>query len=317
MPASSKASVAMTPPPSPFFRPSIPEKVVVEQSVATPQGRNRRTRQVVVSTSGVVEHKSGLFGCAANMMATIVGSGIVGLPYAMANTGFVAGCALIVLCGVLTEKSLRLLVETAKHLHKQSYETAVEVPFGIIGFRFILINMFVMSYGAMVSYLMITKSSASYLWGVEEDMHQNFVLLFVSLMVQLPLACMRDMADLEKTSGIAVAIDCALVALVFFYSPWTKMEGMEQDTLWQMAKTDTVHTSTLFVGLGVLSFAFECQEAVFLVAGSLEKPTSRRWGQVTSMALCACVLLAITCAITGYLGYGEDTQGKRSLLSGA
>ena len=257
-----------------------------------------------------MEHKSGVLGCAANMMTCIVGSGIVGLPYAMQQAGFIAGVCLILLTAALTEKSLRLLVETAKHLHKQSYETAAEVAFGIVGFRFILINMFVMAYGACVTYLMITKSSACILWGVDDPTQQQFVLLFVSLMVQLPLACMRDMADLEKMSGLAVAIDCTIVAMVAYYSPWIGMKGIEQNTFLELVETDTVHASTLFVGLGVLSFAFECQEAAFLVAGSLERPSVGRWAKVTKMTLGACVILAMVCALSGYLGYGAATKGR-------
>ena len=125
-------------PASPFFKPSYPDTVVVEQSIATPRGRHHEKRNVKVATEGVVENKSSLFGCAANMMTCIVGSGIVGLPYAMQQTGFVAGIGLIMLTAALTEKSLRLLVETAKHLHKQSYEATAEVAFGSLGFRFIL-----------------------------------------------------------------------------------------------------------------------------------------------------------------------------------
>lgn len=162
----------------------------------------------------------------------------------------------------------------------------------------------------MVTYLMITKSCASMVLGVEDVTKQQIVLLIISLVVQLPLACMRDMADLEKTSGIAVAIDCTIVALVAFSSPWIEMKGMEQSTLWDLMDTDAVHPGTLFVGLGVLSFAFECQEAAFLVAGSLQKPTVARWARVTSIALVACVILAMVCAVTGYLGYGAKTSGN-------
>ncbi|CAB9518150.1 Putative sodium-coupled neutral amino acid transporter 11 [Seminavis robusta] len=297
------------PPPSPFFRPAHLDTVVVEQTlISTPQGRHRHKRKKV--TVSVVEHKSGILGCAANMMTCIVGSGIVGLPYAMQQTGFVAGIGLILLTSLLTEKSLRLLVETAKHLHQQSYETTAEVPFGIVGFRFILINMFVMAYGAMVTYLMITKSCASMILGVEDETYQQFVLLGISLMVHFPLASMRDMADLEKTSGLAVAIDCTIVALVAYSSPWISMQGMESNNLLQLIQTDTVHAGTLFVGLGVLSFAFECQEAAFLVAGSLETPTVARWARVTKMTLTACLVLAMVCALTGYLGFGDATKGN-------
>jgi hypothetical protein len=132
-------------PASPFFHPSLPDTVVLEQQIASPRGLHRRKRNVRVATEGVLEHKSGIAGCSANMMTCIVGSGIVGLPYAMQQTGFLAGIILVLLTAAMTEKSLRVLVETAKHLHKQSYETAAEVPFGVVGFRFILVNMFVMA----------------------------------------------------------------------------------------------------------------------------------------------------------------------------
>uniref|UniRef100_A0A7S3P8R7 Amino acid transporter transmembrane domain-containing protein n=1 Tax=Amphora coffeiformis TaxID=265554 RepID=A0A7S3P8R7_9STRA len=298
-------------PKSPFFRPHFAPKKVVKETISTPHGRNKLTRSVEVADD-VIEHKSGVLGCAANMMTCIVGSGIVGLPFAMQQTGFVAGIFLILLTAALTEKSLRLLVETAKHLHKQSYETAAEVTFGTLGFRFILVNMFVMAYGAMVTYLMITKSCASLLLSVDDEMKQQFLLLSVSFVIQLPLACLRDMADLEKTSGLAVAIDCTIVGLVVYSAPWIELRGVsdEASNFVQLISADTVHTSSLFVGLGVLSFAFECQEAAFLVAGSLEKPTVARWGKVTSRALTACFLLAMVCAVTGYLGYGEATQGN-------
>jgi amino acid permease len=49
---------------------------------------------------------------------------------------------LVILCGILTEKSLRLLVETAKHVHVPSYETVAEVAFGRFGFLFVAISTF-------------------------------------------------------------------------------------------------------------------------------------------------------------------------------
>lgn len=293
-------------PASPFFRPSVAIRVT-ERGIHTPRGQHRRKHNLVKPK--VEEHKSGLLGCAANMGVAIVGSGIVGLPYAIKQAGFVAGVCLIVLTAVLTEKSLRLLVETAKHLHKQSYETAAEVPFGVAGFRFVLINMFIMSYGAMVTYLMITKDCASLLLSVTDKNTQQLVLLAVSLTIQLPLACLRDMADLEKTSALAVLIDVVIVALVAYSSPW--IEGVREHGGWlELVKNDTVHYSSIFVGLGVLSFAFECQESAFLVAGSLDRPTAKRWGTVTSFTLAFCALLALVCGITGYFGYFDHAKGN-------
>lgn len=304
---------------SPFFQPRVPQRRIVEQTFRTPQGKHQGNVKATVNDDQdddddvgelVMEHKSHVMGCAANLMTCIVGSGIVGLPYAVQQTGFGAGIVLITFTAALTEKSLRLLVETAKHLHQQTYETAAEVTFGTAGFRFILINMFVMAYGAMVTYLMITKSCAAILLQVEGPAMQQAVLLFISLLIQFPLACMRDMADLEKTSGLAVAIDVTLVGLVAAAAPWQTLEGVPaaHASFWQEVQTDVWNTNSLFVGLGVLSFAFECQEAAFLVAGSLERPTAARWATVTRITLTTCLALSMTCAITGYLGYGQATK---------
>lgn len=99
------------PPPSPFFRPSTPRDVV-DVVLQTPGGTRRQVRQQ--RGEEVKEHKSGLLGCSANLITAIVGSGIVGIPYAIQQAGFASGIFLILLCAILTDKSLRLLVATAK-----------------------------------------------------------------------------------------------------------------------------------------------------------------------------------------------------------
>ncbi len=73
----------------------------------------------------------------------------------------------MVLCAILTEKSLRVLVNTAKHVDVPSYETLVESTYGSAGFYFISVNMLIMAYGGCLSYLMIIKDTLPVLLGVE------------------------------------------------------------------------------------------------------------------------------------------------------
>lgn len=118
---------------SPFFHPADHAKVTVQKS---PGGTRRR---VVSEPPDVKEKKSGLLGATANLMNAIVGSGIVGIPYAIREAGFCAGIFLVLLCALITEKSLRLLIATAKHVHCPTYETAMESAYGVFGFRFITV----------------------------------------------------------------------------------------------------------------------------------------------------------------------------------
>jgi solute carrier family 38 (sodium-coupled neutral amino acid transporter), member 11 len=339
---------------SPFFQPRsahhhrrVPSGSL--PTTITPGG----TKRLVVSNetidAAVNEHKSPLSGTAANLINAIVGCGIVGIPYALRQSGLVSGILLILLCAKLTQVSLNILIETAKHVHVATYETLCEAAFGTHGFYFVTINMFFCAYGAMISYLMIVKDSFGTLllgqettetdeshpahrWALAPDslVMRRTLLLLISLLIILPLSCQRDMADLAFTSRWNVVIDTILVAMVAYNALpliWSRIveEDFDMDTM--AATTTTTHHfasspldvhkaafwlrgETIFMGLGVLSFAFVCQHSAFLIAGSLERPTASRWRWVTGRALCVCAVLSLVCGLSGYLGYGDATQGN-------
>lgn len=294
-------STPSTVPPSPFFQPFTPDLVVVTQ---TPGGSRRELPQ-----KRVEEHKSGLLGCTANLVNAIVGSGIVGIPFAIREAGLLAGIILVFLMAVITEKSLRLLISTAKHMHCPTYETAAEAAFGLPGFRFVSFNMFIMAYGAMLSYQMIVKDCFSTILGVGDDpLWRRLILFVISLVIMLPVSCQRDVADLAKTSRLNVVIDSLLVLLVAWNAPfWMKIQDVGA---FSALLEDTLHFDTIFVGVGVLSFAYVCQHSAFIIAGSLKNPTTQRWSTCTRSALLLCAVLATTCGMTGYLGYQEHTKGN-------
>lgn len=114
----------------------------------------------------------------------------------------------------------------------------------------------------------------------------------------------QDMADLAKTSRMNVTFDLIMVALVLYCAPiresWATFD-------W---KTSIIHTETIFIGLGVLSFAFVCQHSAFIIAGSLDSPTKSRWATVTQAALMFACALALCCGAGGYIGFQETTQGN-------
>ena len=115
---------------------------------------------------------------------------------------------------------------------------------------------------------------------------------------------LQDMADLAKTSRMNVTFDFLMVLLVLYCAPiaesWETFEWRDS----------IVHYDTIFVGLGVLSFAFVCQHSAFIIAGSLDNPTQKRWSTVTASALTASVILALSCGVGGFIGYRESAQGN-------
>jgi len=289
---------------SPFFAPSTPR---VLRPVSTPGGTFVRLEKKEVDK----ESKSSIFGTSGNLVNAIVGAGIVGIPYAMKECGLGSGILMVIFCAFLTDKSLRLLIETAKHIDVPSYEVLAEASFGFFGFYFISINMFIMAYGAMISYLIIIKDTIPILFGVsmENIPVRRAILVLSSLLIIFPLSCQRDMADLAKTSTISVIFDILMVGIV-------SMKAPIKDTIYDLQSTEDLlkrsflQPKTFFIGIGVLSFAFVCQHSGFIIAGSLENPTKKRWSKVTGSALFVCGLLASIIGFVGYAAYGEDTQGN-------
>ena len=91
------------------------------------------------------------------------------------------------------------------------------------------------------------------------------------------------MADLAKTSQVSVLFQCTMVLIVVIFSPVS--ESLEKNGgLLNIASQSIIKGDTVFIGLGILSFAYVCQHSAFIVAGSLERPTKMRWGMASSRA---------------------------------
>jgi sodium-coupled neutral amino acid transporter 11 len=112
------------------------------------------------------------------------------------------------------------------------------------------------------------------------------------------------MADLAKTSRMNVTFDVLMVLLVLYCAP---IQASWETFDW---RDNIIHYDTVFVGLGVLSFAFVCQHSAFIIAGSLERPTKSRWASSTRSALLVACTLALSCGVGGFMGFQDDTQGN-------
>jgi hypothetical protein len=116
-------------PQSPFFAPKPPPRRIV----TTPNGTVKSVKDVDE------EKKTSILGAAFNLCNNIVGAGLVGIPFAISQCSFILGSIMVAFFGLLTIKSLRLLIETAKYVNVPSYERLAEASFGKQGTFFLLI----------------------------------------------------------------------------------------------------------------------------------------------------------------------------------
>ena len=103
--------------------------------------------------------------------------------------------------------------------------------------------------------------------------------------------------------------DILLVGIIVISAP-IRSAVEASGGLKQVLLQSIVHKSTLFVGMGVLSFAFVCQDSSFIIAGSLRHPTKKRWNIVTKSTLLTSSFLSTFIGCAGYLGFQEETEGN-------
>ncbi|XP_044136322.1 sodium-coupled neutral amino acid transporter 4 isoform X2 [Bufo gargarizans] len=170
------------------------------------------------------EHHPGTtsFGMSVfNLGNAIMGSGILGLSYAMANTGIVLFVVLLLAVAILSLYSVHLLLKTAKEGGSLIYEKLGEKAFGWPGKLAAFISITMQNIGAMSSYLFIVKYELPEVirtfMRLEESsgewyLNGNYLVIFVSVGIILPLSLLKNLGYLGYTSGFSLS------CMVFFVS---------------------------------------------------------------------------------------------------
>lgn len=213
----------------------------------------------------------------------------------------------------MTDKSLRMIVDMAsfnpylRKLDVHTYEDLASFVFGRAGSAFILFNMFVLAYGAMVAYLLIIKDTVPTIFGVGDTWKRELIMFLTSLVIVVPLSMQRDMASLAFTSMLSVVADIVLVIFIAVYAP-IKETISAAGGFGEVLKDDWINP-TIFIGLGILSTAMACQHSAFIVSGSLANRTRARWSAVTYRSLFVATTASGVMGVCGYLGFLSDTRG--------
>ncbi|XP_004711491.1 sodium-coupled neutral amino acid transporter 4 [Echinops telfairi] len=170
------------------------------------------------------EHHPGAasFGMSSfNLSNAIMGSGILGLSYAMANTGIILFVIMLLAVAILSLYSVHLLLKTSKEGGSLIYENLGEKAFGWPGKIGTFISITMQNIGAMSSYLFIIKYELPEVirtfMGLEENagewyLNGNYLVVFVSIGIILPLSLLKNLGYLGYTSGFS------LTCMVFFVS---------------------------------------------------------------------------------------------------
>jgi len=264
------------------------------------------------------EGQSSIPEASFNFINSIVGAGIMGLPFAVNEAGFFMGLIMLVFCGLITDFSVRMLVDTALKVGCTNYEDLCSLCFGKPGFYAVSLFMFIFAFGAMVAYIVIIGDTitAVFLQFIGEGSlltDRVFVQLLCSVCIILPVSLYKDMSSLSATSLISISSDLLLVIIICVKTITDDASSLPPpDVSAHQADQDPwAFTHAAYIeAFGAMCFAFVCQHSSFLVYCSLKNPTNYRWTLTTHVSIGVALTLCVIFSIFGYAKFQTGTKAN-------
>ncbi|XP_075774736.1 sodium-coupled neutral amino acid transporter 5 isoform X2 [Pelodiscus sinensis] len=269
-----------------------------------------------------------------NLSNAIMGSGILGLAYAMSNTGIALFVVLLICIALLSAYSIHLLLKCAGVVGIRAYEQLGFQAFGPAGKVVAALIICMHNTGAMSSYLYIVKYELPLViqtfLGLTENtgnlyMNGNVLIVIVSVCVILPLALMKHLGYLGYTSGLS------LTCMVFFLisviykkfqipcplngtepaTPHLYYNGHNASTAGEecTAQTFTINSQTAYT-IPILAFAFVCHPEVLPIYTELRRASRQRMQSVANVSIAAMFVMYLLTAFFGYFTFYGNVESE-------
>ena len=242
---------------------------------------------------------------------TMLGSGMLALPNAIASVGALPGALLICLFGCASGFGLFLLGRCAAFTGRASSFNAISkltYPKAAIFFDLAIA---VKCFGVGVSYLVIIgdlmPQAMHDLFGVDQGsiwMHRRFwISIFMTIII--PLSFLRRLDSLKYTSFVALVAVLYLFMLVIylFFDPARLPAAEGKVAIW------SPHW-TFFSRLPIFVFAFTCHQNLFAVYNELIDNTPRRINFVIWQSILIALAIYLPVGLLGYQMYGDDVKSN-------
>ncbi|KAG4988099.1 hypothetical protein AAZV13_11G079200 [Glycine max] len=247
----------------------------------------------------------------ANIFISIVGAGVLGLPYSFKRTGWLMGLLMLFAVAFLTYHCMMLLVLTRRKLDSLSPFSKIS-SFGDLGFsicgpsgRFAVDSMIVLSQsGFCVSYLIFISTTLAFLTNNDTTplflgFTPKVLFLWACFPFQLGLISVRTLTHLAPLSIFADVVDLAAKSIVMVEDVFVFVKNKPDLKVFG-------GLSVFFYGIGVAVYAFEGIGMVLPL--ETEAKDKQRFGRVLALGMGSISVLFGLFGGLGYLAFGEETK---------
>ncbi|XP_053577140.1 sodium-coupled neutral amino acid transporter 3 [Bombina bombina] len=277
-----------------------------------------------------------------NLSNAIMGSGILGLAYAMANTGILLFLFLLTAVALLSSYSIHLLLKSSGILGVRAYELLGYKAFGTPGKLAAAIAITLQNIGAMSSYLYIVKSELPLVIQTFLNLSEktsdwyldgNYLVIMVSVSIILPLALMKQLGYLGYASGFSLSCMVFFLCSVIYKKfqipcpfPWDSMNHtmsgnvsiQSASHVYQNGHADveecapkmfTINSQTAYT-IPIMAFAFVCHPEVLPIYTELKDPSKTKMQKVSNISIAVMYCMYFLAALFGYLTFYDHVESE-------
>lgn len=247
-----------------------------------------------------------------NLVATIVGGGVLSLPYAFEKCGVVLGTILMVFAAVITDRSLYLLCLCARQTGVRTYGEVGKVAFGpwmetaISGILFVFLLFVLVAYMVLVRDIwtpIVGKIFSS--WELSGN-----VVLFAILLFMTPFLVQKTLYELRFNCYVGFASTSILCLALCHHAAQKLLDGDEDKANDEEILIVTSNLGDALFSFPIIMLSFLSSFNVLPIQSALIEPTKQRVSSVISGAVTACFALMYLLGLSGYLYAGSSTKGN-------
>ncbi|KAJ1808580.1 hypothetical protein LPJ77_002253 [Coemansia sp. RSA 2523] len=238
-----------------------------------------------------------------NVLNTIIGSGVLCLPYALHNAGFFFGLVMLGVIAVLSQFSLYALVVAGKRTGTSHFSSVTQAALGNFGYHLLNYSMIIDMVGTVILYLMIIGDMVTALANIYLPItsSRTSVIMVVSLVVILPLLFFRNTGPLARLSVVSILCLPYIILAVALRAP--QYSGKINVEL-------SIFGPRILPAMGVLAFTYSSCHAAFPNYLGLKNRSVKAWVQASSFATAGATTISTAFAITGYLSFGSNSKAN-------
>lgn len=264
---------------------------------------------------GATAKSKGSFGGTIfTVINSIVGGGVVALPFVLKSAGLALGNVLIVLFGIIILASVKIMIATSIYTFGEgrSYDALAQKAFGPrLGKALLEFTIDIYVLGTITGYVNIIGATLAPLINSISPsfcLEEKWIQIIVAGCLLFPLSSLKSMAMFRFTGFAAfLCIMFVMISIIIGGARTIITEGanLTNNIVWA-----DFSFNSIFNALPVVAFAYVFHASFFPIWDSMEDGSNKKITAATSLALGFVAIVYMAIGSFGYLSFGAHTDSN-------